>query len=218
MYVNSQGPVFNSDSSIFVFTWSKENVFSLEKRVQKAMSFSETLGAIWWASSRTASLTLEKAETSPDMYIEWVWSVFDVCSRLYLALRQKPGQNTKWGRLPVFLQMLLSQRKRRRQKVRKQEKFQCSNIAVLCFRLEVLGALQFGYKEWLCLFVVAVIPAPGLQHPYLHLINFNPCHLSPLPPIFTSLSFVFNSSSCESTFPESAGSREESGSWMEEVK
>ena len=48
---------------------SKREYFCLEKK-QKAASFSETLGAIWWASSRTAGAALEKSETLHDTYIE----------------------------------------------------------------------------------------------------------------------------------------------------
>ena len=88
MDLNSQSFVVNSDRY-------------MKGGGKKAMSFSETLGAICWPSSRIAGHSLAKSKTSPN--INSVCMCVRVCFLFvsYPGSRRKPGQNAERGRLPL---------------------------------------------------------------------------------------------------------------------
>lgn len=139
------------------------------------------------------------------------WSL--CVSASFSGSRWKPGQNIEWGRLPLIsADTSVSESEKTRRKV-SVFKYSC---AVLGQRRWLLCCLDTGSIIFVHYYTL-LLAAPLLQHPYLYLIYFTPCHLCPLPPIFTSLSLVFNSSSYVSSFPESATSQEETGSRREEV-
>lgn len=97
--LNSQSCVVNSDTYM--------------KGKKKAMSFSETLGAICWLSSRIAGLSLAKSKTSPNInsVCMCVPVCFCLCPILAADGNQVRTQNER-GCL-LFQWMLLSEQKKK---------------------------------------------------------------------------------------------------------
>lgn len=104
-------------------------------REKKALSFSETLGAICWLSSRIAGLSLAKSKTSPNINSVCMCVLVCFCLCPILAPDGNQVRTQSEGGCLLFQWMLLSEQKTKRVKTDWQwekKKISCTNIAVLC--------------------------------------------------------------------------------------